>query len=417
MSAQDPSAEFKWLMPHFNLRNLAQCFDELDAKKAVGIDGKTKEEYGKNLNENLTKLIERMKTMSYRPQPAREVLIPKADGKLRPLGIACIEDKIVQAMYAKVLEAIYEPLFKDCSYGFRPGRNCHQMVKGVNDYIFSHWCPIILDVDLENFFGTIQHPKLLALLEMKIKDKVFLRYISRMLKSGILTKEGFKMGTEGTAQGSVCSPILANIFAHYALDAWFEDVVKVRCPNARLFRYCDDFVICCSNETDAMRIAEVLPKRLDRFSLRENAEKSKQVKLDKRELQNGKKSQETFDLLGFTFMLGKTRRGMIVPKVRTNAKRARKKLKEIKEWCKTNRSKGRLPDLWQRLQMKLRGYIQYYGISNNGPTLRRFVYEAIRIFFKWMNRRSQKKSFTWEKFALFMEKFPPVKVHIPHRLF
>jgi group II intron reverse transcriptase/maturase len=225
LSGKDPKMKFNWLMPHFNKENLIGCFRELDGRKAVGIDKQTKEDYATNLESNIEDLINRMKSMSYRPQPVKEVLIPKMNGKFRSLGIACIEDKIVQSMMAKVLGAIYEPLFRNSSYGFRPNRNCHQAVKVVLNQIYGNWCNMILDIDLENYFGSIDQKKLVALLRLKIKDETFIRYVVRTLKSGILTQEGFKRSDEGMAQGSICSPILANIFAHYALDIWFEDVV------------------------------------------------------------------------------------------------------------------------------------------------------------------------------------------------
>lgn len=416
LSISDPGMKFKWLMPHFSKENLIRCFHELDGRKAVGIDKTTKEEYGRNLETNIEALIVRMKSMSYRPRPAREVLIPKDDGKMRPLGIACIEDKIVQSMFARVLEAIYEPIFMGCSFGFRPKRNCHQMIAGVHSYLYSQWRPVVLDVDLENFFGTIDHAKLISILRLKITDETFLRYVTRMLKSGILSGEGFRPSDEGTPQGSVCSPILANIFAHYAIDVWVEHTVRKHCPSARLFRYCDDFVICCANKSEAERVMAVLPKRLERFGLRINESKSKLVVMDKASASRGDR-QGSFDLLGFTFYLGTTRRGTYIPMLQTSRKRFSKKLKLINQWIKRQRHQVRMLDLWKALQDKLRGHVQYYGVSHNTAFLSRFIVRATKLFFKWMNRRSQKRSLTWEKFQIFVARYPTVKESIPHRLF
>lgn len=416
LSASNPKLKFKWLMSHFCKENLVRCFHELDGKKAVGIDRMTKEEYGRNLEANIEDLIVRMKSMAYRPQPAREVLIPKDNGKMRPLGIACIEDKTVQLMFAKVLEAIYEPSFLDCSFGFRPKRNCHQMIAGVHGYLFGQWRPVVIDVDLENFFGTIDHAKLLKLLRMRIEDETFLRYIARMLKSGVLSGDSLRISEDGTPQGSVCSPVLANIFAHYAVDVWVEDTVRKHCPSAKLFRYCDDLVICCANLLEANRVMAALPKRLERFSLKLNQAKSKLVVMDKAAAGRGNR-QGTFDLLGFTFYLGRNRKGTYVPKLQTSRKRFRRKLREINQWVRIHRHQVRMPDLWRQLQVKIRGHIEYYGVSHNAIFLSRFSLRARMIFFKWMNRRSQKRSVTWEQFTMFMKRHPEAKVSISHRLF
>jgi group II intron reverse transcriptase/maturase len=335
---------------------------------------------------------------------------------MRPLGIACIEDKIVQLMFAKVLEAIYEPSFLGCSFGFRPKRNCHQMIAGVHSYLFGQWRPVVIDVDLENFFGTIDHAKLLKLPRLRIEDETFLRYIARMLKSGVLSGDSLRTSEDGTPQGSVCSPVLANIFAHYAVDVWVEHTVRKHCPSARLFRYCDDFVICCANLLEANRVMAVLPKRLERFSLKLNQTKSKLVVMDKAAAGRGNR-QGTFDLLGFTFYLGRNRKGTYVPKLQTSRKRFRSKLKEINQWVRIHRHQIRMPDLWRQLQVKIRGHIEYYGVSHNTIFLSRFSLRARMIFFKWINRRSQKRSVTWEQFTMFMKRHPEAKVSISHRLF
>jgi group II intron reverse transcriptase/maturase len=406
-SRKDNRSKFKWLMPLFTKDNLAQCFHELNGRKAVGIDKRTKEDYGEELSTNLDDLIDRMKRFNYRPQPVKEVLIPKDDkGGTRPLGIANIEDKIVQQLFAKILGAIYEPTFMESSYGFRPGRNCHQAVKGVASYLYNTYNPVILDVDLTNFFGTIDHQKLIAVLSLRIEDQTFLRYIVRMLKAGILNKEGLNVSDEGTAQGSICSPILANIFAHYAIDLWIENTVKVHCPSVALFRYCDDFVLCFTNLSEAEKVNRVLLKRLNRFSLAVNQSKTKMVCFDKRQHSLGKK-QESFDFLGFTFYLGNSSKGVVIPKVKTSRKKFRMKLKNVKKWCKQERSTpGKLAIKWAKLNRKLQGHCQYYGVSHNARSVRRFIHESRRIFFKWMNRRSQKPSFTWEKFLKFEKSHP-----------
>ena len=416
-SRQDPRCEFSWLMQHFSVENLVTCFHDLDGKKAVGVDSLTKEEYAENLTGNLESLVEKMKTMSYHPSPSRQTFIPKADGGKRPLGIATIEDKIVQTMMAKILEAVYEPTFLDSSYGFRPARNCHQGIKATFDFLFSNWNPVILEIDFKNFFGSIDHNKLLAILRMRIKDERFIRYIARMLKSGILTREGFKKTDEGTAQGCICSPILANIFAHYGFDIWFKAVSSNNLNGkAEMVRYCDDAVFLFNNFSDAQRFYTALKGRVVRFGLELNSNKTHLIRMDKCALAKGRK-QSTFDFLGFTFFLGKSKSGRVVPKLKSDAKRTRKKLKEIKAWLKLSLHQFRQLELWNRLRARVRGYIQYYGISHNITTVRKFIHQCILMFFKYINRRSHKRSFSWEKFLLFIKRYPMPQLRVRRLLF
>ena len=403
-------------MPHVNKESLIGCFNELDGKKAVGIDLQTKEEYGRNLGENIDNLLSRMKRMQYYPSPVREVLIPKENGKTRPLGISTIEDKIVQLMFSKILEAIYEPIFHDCSYGFRRNRNCHEAIRACRQQLYKGRANIIIDVDLENFFGTIDHKKLTELIRIKVKDERFIRYIVRMLKSGILSEGVLKKADEGTPQGSCCSPILANIFAHYAIDQWFNHTVKAYVKGeTAMYRYCDDFIICCEREEDADKVIRALKGRMDRFSLRLNVDKTKKVRFSKNELRKGNR-QETFDFLGFTFYWGKTRNGYWVPKLKTSSRRRRSKLKRVKEWCRKNRHVAKLIVLWKIFCSKIRGHIQYYGVSFNTRWVSVFVRRARHIFFKWMNRRSQKKSMNWENFRKFEEAYPLPRIRVHHRM-
>lgn len=273
LSKLDPKKEFSCLMHYFNDGSLLDCFEQLDKNKAVGIDGVRKGDYEKDLVNNLQGLIKRMKDMAYRPCPVREVLIPKEGkpGATRPLGISNLEDKIVQKMMQRVLESIYEPLFLDCSFGFRPGKSCHSAINALMKHLHINEIQTVIDIDLKNFFGTIDHGLLEELLASKIKDTKFMRYINRMFKAGILSGDELKMSEEGVPQGSICSPILANIFAHYAIDVWIEEMVKPLCKgNVGLFRYADDAVICCQFESDALRIRETLSKRLAKFKLQLN---------------------------------------------------------------------------------------------------------------------------------------------------
>lgn len=420
LSGEDSKKEFTCLMHHFNFESLLRCFHQLDEKKATGIDGITKGVYGENLQENISDLISRMKRMAYIPNPVKEVLIPKEGGKpgaTRPLGISILEDKIVQKMMQKVLEAIYEPIFYECSYGFRPGRGCHDAIKALQHHLFRNDVEVVIDIDLGNFFGTIDHQTIKGILAEKVKDPKLMRYIDRMFKAGVLADGDLRINNSGVPQGSICSPVLANVYAHYAIDEWIMETVKPRCKgNVKLFRYADDAVICCEKGSDAERIRKVLGKRLAKFKLKLNEEKTKTVSFSKRKANVGVK-QGTFDFLGFTFYLGKARRGDYIPKVKTVRKRLRNKLKLVKEWIKGERHKMSLIQLWKRFCAKLRGHNHYYGVSHNYEQIDLFFNEATKIFFKWINRRSQRKSMSWDKYHKFMKANPRPQPVIIHRLF
>ena len=419
LSADNPEVVFEQLMHHFNKENLLSWYQSLKGKAAVGIDGMTKEKYGENLEENLDSLLKKLKTMSYVPGPVKQILIPKegGDGATRPLGIGNFEDKIVQKGVQKILEAIYEPLFWNSSYGFRPKRGCHDAVKALRAQLYSQSVRKIIDLDLSNYFGTIDHELLMEQLSGKIQDKRFLRYIRRMFKAGVLSDGELTVSDEGVPQGSICSPILANIYAHYAryaLDDWFNRVVKNHCKgNVEIIRYADDAVICCEYAKDADRIRAVLPKRLSKFKLKLNKDKTKIIVFNRFEKENSK----SFDFLGFTFYLGSTKHGMIVPKLKSCGKKLRSKLTKVNLWCKENRNTKPLRELWKSLCRKLSGHAQYYGVSFNYKAVQGFIFKSVKIFFKWINRRSQRKSMNIDQFRLFLSKFPPPKPKICHRLF
>ena len=418
LSSQDKSKSFNNLMHLWNEDALSVCFQELDAKKATGIDGVNKAEYGSRLLENIQELVGKLKNMAYIPGDIREVKIPKEGslGKTRTLGINNFEDKICQKMMQKTLESIYDPIFLKCSYGFRTGIGCHDAVRELMQHLYGNEVESVLDIDLANFFGTIDRKILTEMLQEKIKDKKLLRYIVRMFKAGVLSEGELTVQDEGVIQGNSASPILANIFAHYVIDEWFEEVVKKHCRGAvALYRYCDDAVICCRYEEDAKRIKVALAKRLEKYKLKLNEEKTKSVRFSKKGLAQNVK-QEAFSFLGFTFYLGRSGKGNIIPKVKSCGKRISAKLKKVKDWCKDIRNKHKLPNIWKIFCSKLRGHIQYYGVTFNDKAVNAFIWQAMKILFKWMNRRSQRKSFDWNKFKLFIERNPLPKVRICHVL-
>ena len=276
---------------------------------------------------------------------------------------------------------------------------------------------VVIDVDLANFFGMIDHEVLKDFLKMKIRDTKFMRYISRMLKAGIVAEGELSVSEEGVPQGSCCSPAFSNIVAHHVIDEWIEDTVKpLMRGTVKAFRYADDLVICCRYEEDAVRIKKVLGKRLEKYKLKLNEEKTKMVHFSKSKARQGIK-QEGFDFLGFTFYLGKSKRGTIIPKLKTCGKRYRSKLNKVKEWAQQIRNTRTLPEIWEKFCSKLRGHVQYYGVSFNSKAVGKFLRAAERIMFKWLNRRSQRKSFDWNKFRLFQKKHPLPKATVRHKLF
>ena len=419
LSAADPNRVFTNLIHLFNEESLRACFHELDGKKAIGIDGIDKAAYGENLDENLRNLVERMKRMAYIPGAVRQVLISKEDkpGAKRPLGISNFEDKLVQKMMHKVLESIYEPQFHANSYGFRPGRSCHDAIKELHAHLSTHRVETVLDVDLSNYFGSISHHEVINVISRRIGDSRLIRYLIRMFKSGVLVEGELTVSDEGVPQGSACSPVIANIYAHYVIDDWVENTVKAHCKGqVKMVRYADDIVLCCEYNQDAERIKSALNNRLTKYGLKMNEDKTKLVRFSKSKQSQGVK-QDTFDFLGFTFYYGKSQKGFHLVKVKTIGKRFRSKLKKVNDWARAMRNKVRLKQLMKIGAAKVRGHIQYYGISHNFRSVNDFLHQVRRILFKWLNRRSQRKSFVWEKFLKYLEhiKFP--KARICHKLF
>lgn len=419
LSTRNPHQVFHSLMHHINVDSLRYCFDKLDGKKAVGVDRVSKTEYGENLQANLEDLIARMKRMAYRPQPVRQVLIPKEGkpGATRPLGISNFEDKLVQKNIQDLLESTYEPSFLSNSYGFRPNKSCHDAVKDLMDHLYREEVEVVIDVDLANFFGKIDHEILKSMLGMKIKDSKFMRYVSRMLKAGVLVDDELTVSDEGVPQGSCCSPIFSNIVAHYVIDIWLEETVKPLMKGmVKAFRYADDLVICCRYEEDTKRIKNALGKRLAKYKLELNENKTNIVYFSTSQSRRGVK-QGSFEFLGFRFYLGKSLKGATIPKLKTSGKRFRSKLNRVEDWAKQIRNKKPIGEIWKIFCAKLRGHIQYYGVSFNCKMVQIFLHEAEKIIFKWLNRRSQRKSFNGEKFALFKKMHPLPTAKIVHRLF
>jgi group II intron reverse transcriptase/maturase len=398
-----------------NKATLAESCRELDGKKAVGIDGVTKAEYEKNLDENIAKLSERLRRDSHNPNPSRRVMIDKAgSGKKRPLGISCFEDKIVEKTVATLLSAIYETKFLDCSFGFRPGRNCHQAIRRVNEIIMSKKASYVVEADIRSFFDTLDHEKLIEFLEHDIDDKKRIRLIRKFLKAGIMEEGKYIEKEEGSPQGSVISPTLANVYLHYVLDLWFEKVVKKRCRGeAHIVRYADDFVCMFQYEDDAKKFYEVLPKRLEKFGLSVAEEKTRILEFGRFATESRKKrglgKPGTFDFLGFTLYCGKSyKTGRFKVGLKTSRKKTRDKLKKFRKWVKDRRD-WKISKIISGINRSLRGYYQYFGISGNSRSLSDLCQRVRRIIFYYMNKRSQAKGLTWEKYNEILKKYLPLE--------
>ena len=379
--------------------------------KACGIDGETVESYGVNLQEKVRSLIDAMKSKSYRPKPVRRVYIPKADkDEKRGLGIPSIEEKLVQFNLKKIIEPIYEEVFLDFSYGFRIGRSCHSAIKALNRAVMTKPINYIVEVDIKGFFDNVNHYWLQRCLEERIKDRNLLWLIRRILKAGVV-EEGVTRATDiGTPQGGVISPLLANIYLHYILDIWFDRKVAPESKgHIELIRYCDDFVICCESKDDAEGFLDLLKDRLRKFGLEVSEGKTRVVKFGRRAWQQSRGSKEqvkSIDFLGFTHYCGKSRRGYFVVGHKTNKKNLSGKLKEVKEYLKRVRSYLPLKSWWPYLKSRLIGHYNYFGVSGNYRCIRQFYNNVYYMIYKWINRRSQKRSMTLEIFDRYLQYNP-----------
>lgn len=392
--------------------NLTQFFALLKRGKAPGVDKMTAEMYEADLERNLQDLVTRMKRWSYRPQPARRVYIKKANGKMRPLGIPALEDKVVQMGVHRILEAVYEPDFLDCSYGFRPGRNCHQAIAALHKMVREKPVNFMIDADIKGFFDNVSHEWMLKFLSHRIKDKKLLRLVRRILLSGVEEDGRVTPTMKGTPQGGIVSPLLANLYLHYVLDLWVEKRVKRECRGfVGMVRYADDFVIAVEYEDEAKAIMGRLKERLAQFALELSEEKTRIVRFGRHA---GK--GESFSFLGFTHYNAKTRRGEYKVGCKTDGKRFTRSLKDLSEWVKKMRTVP-MGEWWGLLGSKLEGHFHYYGVSGNSLGIQRYFFLAVKMVLKWLNRRSQRTSFTWDSFSDYLKRFPLPRPRIRHNLY
>jgi RNA-directed DNA polymerase len=415
-----PKEKFTSLAHLLDAEMLLQCHKEISGKKAIGTDGVTKAEYEQQLESNIEVLVDKLKRNAYRPLPARRVNIPKpGTDKKRPLGVLAYEDKIVQRGMAKILNAIYEQDFLELSFGFRPNRGCHDALKQLNFIIERRKANYVVDVDIKGFFDTVDHEWMMKFIDHRISDSRFKRLIKKTLKAGYLEEGVMHKTVEGTTQGGLISPILANIYLHYVLDLWFEKVIKPKCKgDAHMVRYADDYVCCFQYKDDASGFYEALQSRLGKFNLSIATEKTKIISFgrfaEERCAKRGVKKPDTFDFLGFTHYCSKSRNGKFRVKRRTSRKKYKTALLKMKEWIKANRTTPS-KQLMKELNIKLQGHYQYYGVTDN-TRISNFYDDTKRLLYKWLNRRSQRASFGWDKFNLFLKRHailqPKVYVNI-----
>ena len=362
-------------------------------KKATGIDGVDKTAYDENAEENIQELVSKMKKFQYRPQAVRRTYIPKANGKMRPLGIPAYEDRLVQGVMAGLLNEVYEVRFLDCSYGFRPKRDAHEVVRYINQTIMTKKVNYVLEADIKGFFDNVDHDWLMKFLEHDIQDKNFLRYIKRFLIAGIMEGTELMDSDRGTPQGGLISPVLANVYLHYVLDLWFEKAVKPKLRGEAYYvRYADDFLILFQYENEARAVMEALKPRLGKFSLEVAEDKTRVLPIGR-----FKGTKEGFDFLGFTFYNAKTRGGKYRLGVRTSKKKLKAKRQAAKTWLHTRLTRP-VAETMKLLAAVIRGHCNYYGVNGNFHAIQSFWKYLKYSTYRMLNRRDQKGKLKYPKF-------------------
>jgi group II intron reverse transcriptase/maturase len=391
VAKERPSERFTSLVHHFNEANLKRAFQELSGSKAPGIDRVTKDQYRKDLDANIEALARALRENRYRPQPSRQVLIPKPQGGTRPLAVGCLEDKIVQTLAARILEALFEPLFSRHSYGFRRGKSAHQAVGRLYETIYDRKDSCVaVEMDIEKFFDSVDHEWLMGKLATRIVDPNFLKLIRTLLRADVLKASGELVPTElGTPQGSPVSPVLANIYLHFLLDEWFR---QNHHASGRMIRYADDAVFVFDDLETAEKFRAALVERMAEGKLRLNLDKSSIVPFSRR------KPQGTIAFLGFEYHWGRDAARRRILKLKTQPKRFSRSVSAFTDWIKTTRNRMKLDRLWQGARARLSGHFNYFGVRFNSEKLSHFHHLCVGALFKWLNRRSQRRSFTWQRF-------------------
>ena len=420
MAREEPQTRFTSLMGLlFDPEGLRESFGRQDGGKAPGVDGIRKDDYVEGVEARLGDLSARIRRLGYQPLPVRRTYIPKGDGRHRPLGVPSFEDRLVHDRLSQILQAIWEPAFGDCSYGFRPGRSAHEALRRIAEVITKGRTQWVVEADIKGFFDHLSHAHRMRFLEHRIADPGFLRIVRRFLKAGIMEDGAFTASDAGAPQGGLVSPVLSNIYLHYVLDLWFEKRYAVNCAgNAYLIRYADDYVACFEHESDARAFLGAMTERLAAFDLEIEPTKTALLRFGRQCLDKSvvrPHGERSFGFLGFTHYVGRSLRGRFVVGRKTDAKRMHKKLKMLNGHLRRLRSEGGNAMLAFFVRHP-RGHIQYYGVSGNSRGLAAYLYAASGRLFKWLNRRSQRRSLTWKRFTAYIRPMFP-KARILHDLY
>lgn len=418
----DRKLKFTSLIHLLNSEYLYDCYKELKRGKAAGIDGRTRESYtDEQMQEAIRELIGLLKVKRYTPSPVRRVSIRKDNGTMRPLGIPTVIDKVMQKGVTKILEAIYEPTFLPLSYGYRPGRDAHACIKEINHMIMQGKVNYMIEADIEGFFDHVDHQWMMRCLDQRVADPNFKWLIARFLKAGVMHEGRYEATGEGTPQGGIISPVLANIYLHYILDLWFMKEQKQQQGYAQLVRYADDFVIGVQHRQEGEKIKEELGKRLETFGLRLSKEKTRIMEFGRFAGENkkrrGERKPDTFDFLGLTHYCTKTKDGRFMVRVKTSRKRINRNIGLMKTWLKQVRNILPIERMWPIIASKLQGHYNYYGVSGNFESIQRYYRKTQYLVYKWMNRRSQKKTWNWDGFLKYLETYPLPKPKLTYALY
>ena len=417
LAKEEPKRQFFSIAHLITSEALYMAFGSLRKDASAGVDGVTYEEYQRDAERKIQELYQRLKDGQYQAQPLRRVYVPKENGKQRPISIPALEDKIVQKATAEILNAIYEQDFLDCSYGFRPGRGQHQALDAVGRVICTRPTGWILDLDVTAYFDSIVRKQLMEMIEKRVRDGSVLRLIRKWIQTGVIEEGRLLVSETGTGQEQTISPLLANLYPHYVLDEWFENEVKPRLRGqAHEIRFADDAVLCFQYKEDADRVMEVLPKRFAKYGLTLHPEKTRLVEFGRYAEANAKRQGKkpcTLDILGFTHVCARSRKGKFAVHVRTMKKRFKRGLKAIAEWCQENRHEP-VDEQQKTLNAKLRGHYQYYGRPTNYRSIQKFYREVRQIWKKWLSRRTRGDGLTWETFAAILRRHPLMRPRILH---
>jgi group II intron reverse transcriptase/maturase len=400
-AVKDKTKRFQSLYSLFNRVVLEKAYWKLNKDAATGIDQVSWKEYGSNLSENLIDLENRLKQKRYWPRFIKRIEIPKPNGKKRPLGISVLEDKIVQQVAADILRALYEPLFLPCSYGYRPERSAKDAVMAVKEEIRNKYTWVV-EADIKGFFDHLDHDWLLKMLQKRINDKAFTELIRRFLKSGVLcADQSIEYPEQGSPQGSIISPVLANIYLHYVLDLWFGTVIKKSCKGeAFLIRYADDFVAAFRYHDDAARFYRELEPRLNKFKLELSKEKTRKIMFSR----FNKERSESFVFLGYEFRQTSSHNGKDIVSTIMSRKKLKKAVTEFKAWCKEVRNK-RIAWIMERVKSKITGIVNYFNLPGNTKRHRELTTLFQRTLHYWLNKRSERKSYSRKTFRIMWRQF------------